>query len=98
MNYDNGFELTIAVVFYMRPQLGGLGPKSQDLVIPFCLGEVEYLPDFNLRYLAIRIELVFMRYQTSHIKNLTGKYIMGISKLKHLQRYMISFELEFRRL
>ena len=85
MNYDNGFELTIAVVFYMRPQLGGLGPKSQDLVIPFCLGEVEYLPDFNLRYLAIRIELVFMIYKTGQINNITWKYIVEMSNMKHIQ-------------
>ena len=35
MNNDNGFGLIIAVVFVMIPQLGGLGPKSQDLVISF---------------------------------------------------------------
>ena len=39
MNFDNGFDLIIAVVFVMSPQLGGLGPKSQDLVAIFSLGE-----------------------------------------------------------
>ena len=49
MHYDNGFELLIAVVFNMSPQLWIIGSKAQDLVIPFCLGEGEYLPDFLLR-------------------------------------------------
>ena len=39
MQYDNVFELLIAVVFCISPQLGVLGPKYQDLVIPFCLCE-----------------------------------------------------------
>ena len=39
MHYDNGFEIFIAVIFNMSPQLGGLWPKAQDLVIQFCLGE-----------------------------------------------------------
>ena len=71
MNYDNGFELLIAVVFQMIPQLVGLGPKYQDLVIPFHLGEVEPLPDFHLRSLAIRSELVLIIYKTVHINNFT---------------------------
>ena len=73
MNYDNGFELTIAVVFYMRPQLGGLGPKYQDVVILFCLGEGESLLYFHFRALSIISELVLARYQTGDINNLTGK-------------------------
>ena len=81
----------------MSPQLGGLGLKDQDLVIPFRLGEGEPLSDFHLRALAIRSEVVLMRDQTVQINNLTGKYIMELSKLKHLQRYTTSFELEFRR-
>ena len=64
MKYDNVFELLIEVVFAMSPQLVGLGTKSQYLVIPFRLGEGEPLSDFHLRYLAIRSELVLMRYQT----------------------------------
>ena len=39
MNNYNVFDLLVAVVLAMSPQLGVLGPKSQDLVIPFCLGE-----------------------------------------------------------
>ena len=39
MHYDNVFKPHNAVVFYMSPKLGGLGPKAQDLVIPFRLGE-----------------------------------------------------------
>ena len=57
----------------MIPQLGVLGPKSQDLVIPFRLGEGESLPDFHLRSLATISELVFMKYQTGQINNLPGK-------------------------
>ena len=57
MQYENGFELLIEVVFTMIPQLGGLGPKYQDLFIPFHLGEGKTLPDFHLRDLTIRSEL-----------------------------------------
>ena len=34
--------------------------------------------------------------ETGH-KNLTGKYIIELSNLNHLQRYMISFEIDIRR-
>ena len=40
MNDENGFELLIAIVLAMNNQLGGLGPKAQDLMIPSRLGEV----------------------------------------------------------
>ena len=43
MHYANGFELLIEVIFTMSPQLGVLGPKYQDLVIPFRFGEGEPL-------------------------------------------------------
>ena len=76
MNYDNGCELIIVVVFAMSPQLGGLGPKSKDLVTTFCLGEGEPLSDDQLRALSIISELLLIRYQTGKINNLTGKYIM----------------------
>ena len=36
-----------------------------------------------------------MRYKTVQIKKLTVKYITELSNLKHLQRYMTSFELGF---
>ena len=78
MHYDNRFELIIAFVFIVSPQLGVIGPKAQDLVIPFCLGAGKPIPNFHLRALAIRSELLLTRYQTVHIKNLTGKYIMEL--------------------
>ena len=49
---------------------------------PFRLGEGEPLPDFYIRALAIKSDLVFMRDQTGQIKNLTVKYIMEPSNLK----------------
>ena len=73
MHYDNGFEILITVVFVMSPQLGVLGPKAQDLLIPFRIGEGEPLSDFHLIALAIINELVLMRDQTGQVKNLTGK-------------------------
>ena len=54
MHYDNGLELLIDVVFAMSTQLGRLGTKSQELMIPFRLGEGEPLTDFHLRALTIR--------------------------------------------
>ena len=77
----------------MSPQLGGLVPKAQDLVIPFRLGEGETLSDFHLRSLTIKSEPLLTRYQTGIINNLTGKYITEISNLKHLQQYMTYVEL-----
>ena len=68
MHYDNGFELLIAVVFAMSPQLGGLGPKYQDLTIPFRLGEGEPITYFHLIAFEIRSELLLMRDQTGPIK------------------------------
>ena len=97
MHYDNEFELILEVVFGMSPQLGGLGPKKQDLVIPLHLGEGELLSYYHLIALAIMIELVLTRDQKGQMNNLTGKNIMELSKMKHLQRYMTSFDLEFRR-
>ena len=60
----------------MSPRLGGLGPKSQDLVVPFRLGEGEPFSDFHLRDIAIRSELAQKRDQTGKINNLTGEYTM----------------------
>ena len=97
MHYDDGFKILIPVFFSVIPQLGGLGPKAQDLVVPFRLCEGEPLIYFHLIPLAIRSELVFIRDQTVHINNLTGKYIMELSNLKHLQPYMTYFEIDFRR-
>ena len=75
MHYYNGFELIIAFVLSMIPQLGGIVTKTQDLVIPLRLGEGEHLSDFHLRALAIKSELIFMINQTGQINNLTDKYI-----------------------
>ena len=44
MNNYNGFDILIAILFSISTQLGGIGPKSQDLFISFCLGEVATLP------------------------------------------------------
>ena len=67
MYYNNGFELIIEVVLSM---------------IHFHLGEGEPLPDFYLKSLAIRREIVLMRYQRVQIKNRTRKYVMELSELK----------------
>ena len=44
MNNYNGFNLIIAVFLAIIPQIVGLGPKAQYLVIPFRLGEGETVP------------------------------------------------------
>ena len=33
MNIENIFDLIVAILFSMSPQIGGIGPKYQDLVI-----------------------------------------------------------------
>ena len=96
MHNKDGFGLLILFVFYMIPQLGGLGTKSQDLVISFRLGERETIPQFHLRYFKVRRESFLLQYETGNINNLTGKYIMEISKLKHFQCYVAIFGLEYR--
>ena len=78
MHYENIFELIISVLFSIIPQIGGLGPKYQDFVIPFRLGEGEPLPYFHLVSLAIRSELVLTIYQTVQVNKITGKYIMEL--------------------
>ena len=79
-------KLLLQFFFAMSPQLGGLGPKYQDLVIPFNPGEVEPSSNFYHRALAIISELLFIIYQIRLINNLICKYIMEPSNLKHLQR------------
>ena len=37
-----------------------------------------------------------MKDKKGHSNNLTGKYIMEMSKLKYIQRYMTSFDIYFR--
>ena len=97
MNNYNVFDLLIAVVFNMSPQLGVLGPKDQYLGISFCLGELEALPKFHLKALQIRSKIFLSQDQTGQINNLIGKYIMEMSKLKHVQRYVTTFELDYRK-
>ena len=41
MNNYNVFDRLIAIDFSRSLQLGGIGPKGQELVIPFHLGEGE---------------------------------------------------------
>ena len=91
---DNGFDFNISVVFKISTKLGGLGTKSQDLVIYFCLGEGEKLPQLHLRALQEQNETFMLKDETEQINNLTGKCIMEISKSKHLQCYKTNFELE----
>ena len=79
MHNVNGFELLTAIVFAMSPQLGGLGPKSQDLMIYVCLVEGENLPQFHLRDLHIRAEIFLLQDQTGRINNITCKCTMELS-------------------
>ena len=69
----------------MSPQLGELGPISQELVIYSHLGKGENLPQFHLRAIQIRSENFMLQDETGKINNLTGKYIMELPKLKHIQ-------------
>ena len=57
----------------MSNQLRGLGTRSQDLVIPFQLGEGETLTQLHLRALHIISEPYLLQYQTGHSNKLTGK-------------------------
>ena len=91
MNPDNRFELLGDVVFEMSTEIGGIGPKSQDLVIYFHLVKVETLPQLHFRYLQSRSNLFLLNNETGQINNLTGKYIMKITKLKQLKCYMTKF-------
>ena len=52
----------------MIPQLGGLVPKSIDLVITFCLAEGENIPQFHLRALQIRSGIFLLQNKTGQIK------------------------------
>ena len=96
MIIDNYFDLLIAVVFFMSHQLGEIGPKSQYHVIYFRLGEGETFQQFHLIALQAQSKNLLLKDSTWKINNSTGKYIMELSKSKHLQRYMTSFEPEYR--
>ena len=93
MNKNNVFDLLIAVVFSISQKIGVIGTKDQYLVISFCLCEGENLPQFHLRALHIRSKIFLLQYKTGKINNLTGKYIMELLKLKHIQHYMTNFKL-----
>ena len=95
MNNENGFDLLISVVSSIIPQLGGLETKYQDLVISFQLDEGETIPKFYLRALQIKSENFLLKYKIGKINNLMGKYILELSKLKQLQQYMNTFELDY---
>ena len=82
----------------MIPQLRVLLPKAKECLISFCLAEVETLPQFHLRYIQIRSENFLLQDKTGQINNFTGKHIMELSKLKHIQRYMNPFEIDYRNL
>ena len=60
-------------------------------------GEVETLPQFHLRAFQIRSEYFLFQGETRQVNNLAGKYIMEMSKLGHLQQYMTTFQLKYRR-
>ena len=81
----------------MITQLGGIGYKAQDLVISFSPGEVETLPRFHLRYFHIISEIFLFQDKTGQLNNLTGKLIVKLLKLKHLQLYTTLFELDYRK-
>ena len=74
----------MAVVFSMIPQLGVIGPKSQDIVISFCLGEGESLPELHSRALQSRRNIYLLNDEIGQANNLTGKYILELSKSNHL--------------
>ena len=97
INIDNGFDLLIAFVFAMGTQLGGLGPNYQDLVIYFHIGEGGTTPKLHLGSLQDQSNFVRLKYEKVQIKNLIDKWITELSKLKQLQFYMTTFEIEYRK-
>ena len=80
----------------MRFKLGGLGVKAQYLVVSFCLGEGETLPQFHIISFQARIKKILFKDETGKINNIIGKYIMELLKLKHLECYIATFELNYR--
>ena len=71
MNIENRFELLVAVVFYMSPQLGGIGPKAQDLVILFRFGEGKSLQSFHLKNIQAQSEIYLLNDETGQTNKLT---------------------------
>ena len=64
-------------------------------MVYFRHGEVETIPQFQLKYLHTRSENFLLQDEIGQTNNLTGKYIMEMSKLEHLQCYMTNFELDY---
>ena len=85
MNIDNEFDLIVAVAFSTSPQLGGIGFRSQEILISFFLGERDTLPQLKFRDIQSRSGNFLMNYKTRQINTLTGKYIIELSKLKHIK-------------
>ena len=78
MNNDSGFEILIFIVLAMIPQGGLILLKSQDLMIYFCLGELETLPKFHLRAIQIKSEIFLLQDQTGQINILTREKILEL--------------------
>ena len=93
MNVDNRFDFLVDVVFVMCPHLGWLGTKSQDLVISFCLGEGGTVLQIKLIDIQEIGEMFLLNDKTWQIKNITGKFITELTKLKHIKFYMTTFGL-----
>ena len=93
MTMDLNFLLQLSSTW--APKSEELDPKLNNLWYPSAWVKENIYQIFTEEPFVIRSELVLMRYQTGQINNLTGKYIMELSKLKHLQRYMTSFEIYF---
>ena len=95
MNLDNLFDLLVAVVFSMSPQIGVIRPKHQDLLVYYLLGEVETLSQSYQRKLQGTSKLSLLNNKTQQTTNLVGKYTTEISILKHLQHRITTFEREY---
>ena len=64
------------VLFTISPQIRGIVPKAQDLVISFCLGEWELLPEFDIKAIQVRRVMYLLNDKTGQTNNLRGKHIM----------------------
>ena len=42
------------------------------------------------------MKIFLLQYETGQINNITGKYTRELSKLKHLQHLITTFELDYR--
>ena len=71
INNDNGFNLIIDVVFTTLTQLGVLGPKAQDPVISFRLGEEKRF--YNSNSELFRYEVKFYCYKIKKNKSTTSQ-------------------------